>query len=310
MRLGISLFALLVGGPSFIYAQQPAVNPPEMQGHADRVSFETWFSTLSGDQRRGAEFWAQERSKPRPVSCLATDGSSASEFVAGCQEAQRRLALPDVRRRTEPDYRKGWNADIVIAEQARPSPAQGIPEAASGRPDAAPVTSSSPSQVVPPSAIAQSEQKTDQVDSQVFSGAIGLPVSEIEAEYPGTDCSGDMCEFAPNHTPQSFCPKAGNCNNLVLFVKDGRIIGYTAEFSLPDWTNSLNTSVASLGQPKKETKNIKSRSSDAAQFDYWSWQISGDLELTYTAASGVNVYGAPIDDYSIMISPSVDGKRK
>lgn len=134
MQLSVApfLLALLVGGSFFAYAQQPAANSPEAQGHLDRVSFETWFIGLSGDQRRGAEFWSQERSKSKPVSCLATDGSSVPGFVAGCQEAQRRLALPDVRRRTESDYRKGWNAEVAIANAGRLDAAPAVANANSG----------------------------------------------------------------------------------------------------------------------------------------------------------------------------------
>jgi hypothetical protein len=51
-----------------------------------------------------------------------TEGNSLPEFVSGCQEAQRRLALPDVRRRTEPDYRNGWNADVPVTDAMRPAP--------------------------------------------------------------------------------------------------------------------------------------------------------------------------------------------
>lgn len=101
-------------------AQQTAVVSSEAQGRADRLTFEGWISTLGVDLRKGADFWVQERSKPKAVSCLAAEGNPTPEFISGCQEAQQRLALPDVRRRTEPEYRKGWNADVAIAAVGRP----------------------------------------------------------------------------------------------------------------------------------------------------------------------------------------------
>ena len=115
-----ALAVILLGSMLAAYAQQSPATSLEGQGHADRMSFEAWMGSLSGDRRRGADFWGQERSKAKAVSCLAADGSLLPEFVSGCQEAQRRLALPDVRRRTEPDYRKGWNADVMSTDAARP----------------------------------------------------------------------------------------------------------------------------------------------------------------------------------------------
>ena len=270
------LFASLIGSSLSAYAQQPDTNSPEAQGHVDRVSFETWIGSLNGDQRRGAEFWVQERSKPKAVSCLATDGSSVPEFVAGCQKAQSRLALPDVRRRTEPDYRNGWNASVSASDAGQPN-------------------------ATPTSATAQLQQKSDQANRQVFSSAIGLPVAQVQSTYSGVDCSGDMCEFRQNHTPKPFCPSAGPCDNLTLFTDGKRVIGYTADFGAQEWTRSLNASISALGKPKTQTIGpsalVKMRN------DYWTWPMNGGLQLSYTATSGFNAYGAPLSGHSIMISP-------
>lgn len=105
---------LLLGGavaPSSCRADEGSA---ETQGRADRLTFENWINGLGGEPRRGADFWAQERSKPQPVSCITSPPTP--EYRSACQEAQRRLALSDVRRRTEPDYRRGWNAPLDAAE--------------------------------------------------------------------------------------------------------------------------------------------------------------------------------------------------
>ena len=88
------------------------VQTSESQGHTDRIAFESWLKSLVDDQRHGAEFWARERSKSKPASCLSYNGISNAAFTFGCQEAQKRLSHSDVRRRTEPNYRRGWNASL------------------------------------------------------------------------------------------------------------------------------------------------------------------------------------------------------
>ena len=95
----------------------PTVAPPResqpsatyRQGQADRQRWETWFGTLTGDYRSGAEYWAGNRSVLNPVSCNAAPSSTGADWTAGCIAAQQRLTDSDVRRKTEPDYRRGWN---------------------------------------------------------------------------------------------------------------------------------------------------------------------------------------------------------
>lgn len=77
------------------------------QGQADRQSWESWFATLSGQYRAGAEYWAAHRSDPKPASCKAAPPATGAEWTAGCFTAQQRLAHVDVRRKTEPEYRLG-----------------------------------------------------------------------------------------------------------------------------------------------------------------------------------------------------------
>lgn len=90
-----------------------ALNPPLgerslafQQGAADRRVWEAWTGSLPEAARLGAEYWASRRSLPRPGRC---DGS-APEFVQGCLDARRQLATPDARRKSDPEYRAGWNS--------------------------------------------------------------------------------------------------------------------------------------------------------------------------------------------------------
>ncbi|MGA9865021.1 MAG: hypothetical protein WBQ75_01120 [Acetobacteraceae bacterium] len=95
------------------HAQSPGTAQPTpefQQGLSDRQSWETWFASLSGDYRIGAEYWSGQRSKPRPGSCLGASGETLGDVTAGCLAAQQRLAPVDARRKTEPDYRLGFNS--------------------------------------------------------------------------------------------------------------------------------------------------------------------------------------------------------
>jgi hypothetical protein len=75
-------------------------------GAADRAAWEYWFGGLVGDERDGALYWASQRSLPSPGSCAALSGAKA----LGCREAQTRLSPSDARRKTEPEYKAGWNS--------------------------------------------------------------------------------------------------------------------------------------------------------------------------------------------------------
>ena len=83
-----------------------APTPSFSQGYADRASWELWVAQQSGSYRQGADYWASQRSLPKPGSCATGDPT----FSAGCNEAQRRLSLSDVRRKADPEYRRGWNS--------------------------------------------------------------------------------------------------------------------------------------------------------------------------------------------------------
>jgi hypothetical protein len=117
-------------------AQTPAGSEMFAQGLRDRTAWEDWFNGLSGDEQAGASFWAAERSRPNRGDCLGT-----AAFVQGCQEAKARLADADLLRKTEPQYRAGWNSYI---QPAPPPPATTTAAESRAVVQAAPVAPPSP----------------------------------------------------------------------------------------------------------------------------------------------------------------------
>jgi hypothetical protein len=100
-------------------------------GLADGIAWRQWTGELykvSEQAHEGAAYWAAQRSLANPGNCV---GNSV-DFQTGCEEAKKRLAMPDVLRKTQPDYRAGWNQafapDTVIPPVAA-SPMQ-IPQRA------------------------------------------------------------------------------------------------------------------------------------------------------------------------------------
>jgi len=93
-------------------AQSPpaAQGPAYQQGLAARQAWETWFAGLTSEYRGGAAYWAGERTLPKPGSCHDRGEVEVPDRAAGCLEARRRLAVSDGRRKTEPEYRNGWNS--------------------------------------------------------------------------------------------------------------------------------------------------------------------------------------------------------
>ncbi len=75
------------------------------EGRANRTTWEHWFATLAGDARLGAEYWTGERSKRKPGNCMGTP-----DFQNTCLVARQWLAGPDTKRKTDPQYRWGWNS--------------------------------------------------------------------------------------------------------------------------------------------------------------------------------------------------------
>jgi hypothetical protein len=119
---------------------EPAVSPAFTQALADRQARETWFGGLSGQYKAGAEFWSGQRSLPQPAGCFAAGGRSLGDWSEGCATAQRLLAPADARRKSEPNYRLGWNS-------FNPSQAAPTPSTVNRPPPAQPVASPSPAPI-------------------------------------------------------------------------------------------------------------------------------------------------------------------
>jgi len=85
--------------------EQVPSSPMFKRGLDDRTAWESWISGLSSDYRAGVDYWAGQRSSPHPGNCQGTP-----EFISGCTAAKERLASIDTLRKSEPDYRLGWNA--------------------------------------------------------------------------------------------------------------------------------------------------------------------------------------------------------
>jgi len=121
-------------------AQPIAVSPAFTQGNTDRQSWETWYNGLSGEYQAGALFWSGQRSLPHPAPCQTQGGRDLGAWTAGCMAAQQRLALTDVRRKAEPDYRLGWNAWSATAtiDYGQQTPSTLPPSAFSAPPPPAP----------------------------------------------------------------------------------------------------------------------------------------------------------------------------
>ena len=113
--------------------ETPAAQPSDafQQGQADRQSWETWLANLTGEQRAGAHYWVAHRSMSHRSARDAAPPSTGADWTTGCLAAQTLVNAADVRRKTEPKYRLGWNNPSPIeaphkaAEPARsPNSAQ------------------------------------------------------------------------------------------------------------------------------------------------------------------------------------------
>jgi hypothetical protein len=91
------------------------------QGQADRQAWESWFDNLAADKRGGADYWAAHRSVPNPRPCGAVPPSTGADWTAGCLASQQKLAASDVRRKSESDYRLGWNSPVAVAPSQLPA---------------------------------------------------------------------------------------------------------------------------------------------------------------------------------------------
>ena len=88
---------------------QGSTNQAYTDGRNARIAYENWFTGLdvTTEYRAGAEYWAGHRSlKPAPTTCHLVSPA----YEAGCDEARRLLTPADIRRKSEPDYKLGWNS--------------------------------------------------------------------------------------------------------------------------------------------------------------------------------------------------------
>jgi hypothetical protein len=113
------LWRVVNPAPGTTQQRPPPLAPPiaeqttaYRQGDSDWRDLQAWFELQKGDRRAGADFWAGNRSKLDHKSCEDASGDFSgdkSAFAAGCLEAKRRLDPIDDRRRSEPEYRSGFN---------------------------------------------------------------------------------------------------------------------------------------------------------------------------------------------------------
>ena len=257
-------------------AAQELPIPAQSQGHSDRQAFEAWVQALPADQHRGADFWAQERSKPKPQSCAARGLAEPAGFTTGCDEARGRLAGFDVRRKTEPDYRGGWNAPLDQQAGIQSAPI------VAGKPDPGLNWHVLPEQLITP-----------------FSGA---PVSLIKSMFPGQlDCSDRYCEISSDAVKQKACPRIATCLGIELIIVNGIVRGYVAEFIFAAWELSLGRTTKDLGAPAK--KVIEPGGVVRMKNVFSSWEVMGNITITYTATSGYDAFDRPLNTHSIMVSP-------
>ncbi len=93
------------------------------QGAADRDQWDAWFNNQNGSEKDGASFWFDQRGQAHPVQCRVHT-SYGNDWMDGCTSSQRRLTAPDDRRRTDAQYRNGWDKLMPEVRQASaPAPA-------------------------------------------------------------------------------------------------------------------------------------------------------------------------------------------
>jgi hypothetical protein len=96
--------------PRLPFVAALAESPAFREGLVARQVWESEFEKMTGEARDGALFWTTERSTPSPVSCNEARGHASFAFRQGCLHARAFLTPTDTRRKTDPDYRRGWNS--------------------------------------------------------------------------------------------------------------------------------------------------------------------------------------------------------
>lgn len=278
------------------------------QGQMDRQAWETWFSALTGDYRAGAEYWAGQRSLPNPGSCsefsAAAPHGGEADWADGCLTAQQKLAASDVRRKTEPEYRLGWNSPPPGA--ASPVPTNS--GAALGAPSSS--MASEPAARTP----AQSDADSTGVYAAALNRAdfetIGMNVSQIQGENPNVQCGpldadgGTLCEIGPQApdgapTLQESCPVKAPCTNLVIEIEHGRVMGYMAGFSQAAFAASLAEATKALGPAPEHY--IRDAGPIPMHTEVWNWK-----NLHFMEFAGRRPRGRLFDSYTGELGASFD----
>jgi len=98
-----------------VIVMPPAIEPPKnsspmfAKGLSDRTIWANWYTSLAeGSFKSGVEYWASHRSLANPGPCEQI----SADFTAGCLAAKIRLTPSDVLRKSDPDYRLGWNSYV------------------------------------------------------------------------------------------------------------------------------------------------------------------------------------------------------
>ena len=120
---------IVIGAVLVTALSSPAIaDPTEFQhGLADGIAWRQWTGELykiSQEAHDGAAYWAGQRSLANPGSCI----NASINFQTGCEEAKKRLAMPDVLRKTQPDYRKGWNQAFAPDTVITPAATVSVPD--------------------------------------------------------------------------------------------------------------------------------------------------------------------------------------
>jgi hypothetical protein len=80
------------------------------EGLADRQRWELWISGLTGEEKEGALWYAANRNLRGNHDCAAQPKQDDVPWSAGCLTAQQRLTPVDLKRRSDPQYKRGWNS--------------------------------------------------------------------------------------------------------------------------------------------------------------------------------------------------------
>ena len=81
-------------------------------GQSDRINFNNWLAQLSGQYAEGAKYFANLYFTTESMvgDCMA-QWVDNNAWAMGCNEALKQLSVPSLHRRTDPQYRQGWDSN-------------------------------------------------------------------------------------------------------------------------------------------------------------------------------------------------------